>query len=419
MRSGKRIGLLTQSQKFLVLGPVLFGSLCSYTPVINAQNAAMEAAKRAAEAQAKAVQDTATNAAKNAPPSDAPLSPMEAAKRAADAQAKQVADTASGASGGGTSGGGGTDAAADLKARRDANIQKKAEIEPSQKVNDELERIYKSDETVQIPGFGDIQPWKDAKVMMKAHRNSQLELEIKAMNYALYLQGMETKTGSEDYLLSNHFGRFCAGSSANEGGLSDVSCARDAALQYADIMPSGFEGFRIDSEQEAALIYFIKNLVNPFPPEALSNPDLLTAEKMKDPKNRKLVAQTLAEQTAFAAARQALTSSLVKRRPIADLGGKSFMEILEKEAGKDFLNDGWQKQNKKNYDTAISKGKLLEAAAYDDAPRQAFNNFLLYQNLRELEQIKILLAVQVSILQQQAQVGANIVSTASGGSKSK
>lgn len=306
-----------------------------------------------------------------------------------------------------------------LAAPSDSSIvlQSGTKLSPSQLVDKELERIYNSSESVQLSpgtlGGGTIEPWKEAKILMRANRDSKLDLEIKALNYSLYLQGIGDGT-PENEVFTNHFDGYCASSSTNESSGQTFTCQSDPTLQYGDINAGSLvSGFRYEPERETAAKLFINNLVNPFPSGATSNPLIFSKEKLVDPNNRKLIAQALADQAVLSTSRNALSSVFARRRPIEELGGKSFMEIMEKEAVKDFLNDAWQQQMKKNYEAAMKAGKQELAMRYDQAIRDAYRNFLLYQMYREMEQNNVLMASMLTILQQQGKAAASVVSSAS------
>lgn len=299
-------------------------------------------------------------------------------------------------------------------------LQPGTDVAASQLVNKEESKIYNSEESVQIgstiPGIGvapqTIQPWKNANIGATALRNSNLDFGIRAFNWSLYLQGLGTST-PENEIFTNHFFGYCANKSKNESSGEGFSCQGDAALQYADVNVSSLvDGYRYEPDRERAARLFINNLVNPFPSAATSDPKLFTPEKLKDPNNRKIIAQALADQAVLSTSRNALASVLAKRRPIEGLDGRSFMEIMEKGAS-NFWNEAWQEQMKKDYQAAIKANKLELAMAIHHAIQEAYTNFILYQMYREAEQTKVLMAAMLAVLEQQGKQAQAVVANAS------
>jgi hypothetical protein len=189
-------------------------------------------------------------------------------------------------------------------------------------------------------------------------------------------------------------------------------------------------GFTYTPDRETAARLFINNLVNPFPTAELADPSILRdKDKLADPKNMKIIAEALATQAVFSTAREALASSLAKRKPVDSLNGQSFMEMMETEAVKNFMNDGWQKQMDANYKTTMQIVDILKkapdskhpeipilyqilATTYPEAQRQAFQNFMLYQIFREIEATKVLMAAQLAEIKNQGKAAAAVVTSA-------
>lgn len=294
-------------------------------------------------------------------------------------------------------------------------------IPPSEMVNKELELIYQSGADSITIGGTDIAPWTEAKVLMKANRDAKLDLELKAMNYSLYLQGLERdkdgislKNTPQAEIVANHItkGGYCASSSTSE---ARFQCQTDALLQHGDINAASLlSGFRYDNAREIAARLFINNLVNPFPTEELLDPKVL-----QDPTsavNSKIIAEALAEQAVLSTAREALASVFAKRKPVDGIqGSDSFMQIMEREASKDFLNAAWQAQMKKLYVEAIAKGKPEVAILYQNAMREAYTTFLLYQTYREIEESKVLMAALLAITERQQKAATAVVRSATSG----
>lgn len=298
-------------------------------------------------------------------------------------------------------------------------LQPGTDVKKSQIVNTEEGKIFDTDQSVQmapaIPGGPptNVQPWKNANIRATALRNSNLDFGIRAFNWSLYLQGLGSST-PENEIFTNHFFGYCADNSSNEASGGTFTCQNDAALQYGDVNASSLvDGFRYEPDRERAARLFINNLVNPFPSAAVSDPKLFTSDKLKDPNNRKIIAQALAEQAVLSTSRNALASVLAKRRPIEGLGGESFMQMMEREASRDFLNEAWQEQMQKNYQAAIKANKLELAMGYERAVREAYTNFLLYQMYREAEQTKVIMAAMLAVLQQQGKAAQAVVANAS------
>ncbi len=302
-------------------------------------------------------------------------------------------------------------------------LQSGTSLDTSKIIDNNLSRIFNAGENT-----GGVAPWADANALMKAYYNTMLDIEIKAINWSLYLQGLGNSNPSKE-LFTNHYFGYAAKSSTNESSGSTFDFAKDPALQFADVNAGNLiQGFRYDSDNpkmEEAAKLFANNLVNPFPTATVSDPSLLTPAKLQDPKNQQLLAQALADQAIQSTARQALAAIIAKRHPIKELNDRSFMEIMEKEASQYFLNDAWQQQMKKNYEEAMQKADKLKSSGKGDptplyelalsihqARSEAYTNFVLYQMYREMEQNKLLLAGVIAVLQQQGKAAANIVSNA-------
>jgi len=288
----------------------------------------------------------------------------------------------------------------------------------SELIDRELEALYNSTESITLSGLGAIAPWKDARVMMKALRNSVENIQVQGVNRNLYLQGLYSSTPTnnttpEREIVVDHFTIYCAESANNERINYPGKCQFDPRLQHADIkLTTVLSGSRYENERRNAARLFIDNVIAPFPSEKLSMPSATKPEQIASPQSRKGIAESLANEAVLSVAREPFAEMFAKRNSIAELNNRSLMEIMEKEAGQRFLNEAWQAEMREAIRVAKADKKPQEAILYELAVMEAYRTWLEYERYRQTERIEALLAATLAFNQRQGLQASGVVQTA-------
>lgn len=297
-------------------------------------------------------------------------------------------------------------------------------LPPSKIIESEVNVIYNASDSVQVaPAQGInppvmIQPWKDANALMNYILNVVQDIQVKGINENLYLQYLTPQSGNAtspyDDLFTNHYYGACAQSSTNEGNAANAKCQTDTMLQHGDLKVSSvLDGFVYQNpDREIMARLFVNNLINPFPSEILRDPNSLSADKIKDPGYRKQVAEALADQAVLSVAREPFAEMVAKRKQVSAVSNSSMMQVMEKEAAQRFLNAAWQQKMQKNIENALNKNKPEQAVLYEMAMMQAYQNWMVYQQYRQMERVEALLSALVSVEWRAAKAAGSVVSTA-------
>ena len=208
-------------------------------------------------------------------------------------------------------------------------------------------------------------------------------------NSALYGAGIETSKA----MVARHFDRYCAG---KETG----NCPADPLLQYGDVkITSVLSGTAYDGPSgprtQAAHDYLTNLFVPPSGPlvanlsSDLKDDKLDVATVVSDPKLLKKYAQALSDETVLSAARQSFAHMMAMRTvSSSEAGSISEMQLMEAEAIKRFMSAGWIQ---KMADSKTTPAELQQEAIV----MQAYQNWMSYQQFRQLERIEALLATVI------------------------
>jgi hypothetical protein len=228
-------------------------------------------------------------------------------------------------------------------------------------------------------------------------------------NSALY--GKEEVETSKA-MVARHFNGYCA-------GVETGNCPSDPLLQYGDVKISSIlSGTAYDdpARVQAAQDYLRNLFVPPSGPlvanfsSDLKEGKLDVATVVNDPKLLKRYAQALSDEAVLSAARQSFAHMMAMRTVSnPEAGSISEMQLMEAEAIKRFMSAGWlQKTNDPKTTPAEHQKEMVIM--------QAYQNWMSYQQFRQMERIEALLAtVIVQSARTMQTISASIPAAPSGG----
>lgn len=191
-------------------------------------------------------------------------------------------------------------------------------------------------------------------------------------------------------------------------------CATDPLLQFGDIkFTSLVSGTAFSGSQANAANAYLANLfvttAGPLVANLQGNGILGVDTIVNNPDLLKKYSQALSDETLLSIARQSFAEMIAKRTvPGTEAGGQSEMQVMEAEAIKRFMSANWMQMVQNPSTTAA---KLQQEAVL----MQAYQNWMAYQQYRQMERIEGLLSALVI---QNARVSQVVSSTISGGSSS-
>lgn len=210
-------------------------------------------------------------------------------------------------------------------------------------------------------------------------------------------------------IVARHFGGgYCA--TPFETG----DCASDPLLQFGDIkFTSLVSGSAFSGPQASAANAYLANLfvttAGPLVANLQGNGILGVDTIVNNPDLLKKYSQALSDETLLSIARQSFAEMIAKRTvPGTEAGGQSEMQVMEAEAIKRFMSASWVQMVQNPSTTAA---RLQQEAVL----MQAYQNWMAYQQYRQMERIEGLLSALVI---QNARVSQTVASTISGGSSS-
>lgn len=206
-------------------------------------------------------------------------------------------------------------------------------------------------------------------------------------------------------MVARHFDRYCAGAETG-------NCPSDPLLQYGDVkMTSILAGTAYDGPRTQAAQDYLTNLfVPPNTPLVanfsgdLKDGKLDVATVVNDPQLLKKYTQALSDEAVLSAARQSFAQMMARRTvSSSEAGSISEMQLMEAEAIKRFMSANWVQMIKKPSTTSLQLEQEMVAM-------QAYQNWMAYQQFRQLERIEALLA---TLIVQNARTSQTITSSLS------
>lgn len=222
------------------------------------------------------------------------------------------------------------------------------------------------------------------------------------------------ETDAAKAMAYQHFKYYCTGAETGE------DCASDPLLKNGDIKVTsimfgaaydGAGGPRTRAANDYLTNLFVPS-TGPLVPnfnEYLKDGKLDVAIVTGDPKLLAKYTQALSDETLLSIPRQSFAEMMARRTvPGSDAGGVSEMQLMEAEAIKRFMSAAWIQTIKNPVTPAIQIQQEM-------ALMQAYQNWMAYQQYRQLERIEALLA---GLIVQNARTGQQVAASVPKGASS-